>query len=399
MIERPKEHAMNKRLTLATAEAIAIASFTVIVAAGQTPQAPASRLQATGSALQASAQAQRANPEVRSPKPEVRKVWSGPRTPWGDPDLQGTWSTDDMRSVPMQRPEQFAGRAELSDEEFAQRAAAQAKAKQQEANRSTGTAFGFDVGFRAFRQTSIVVEPADGRIPPLTPEAQQRTARVTVQRSTTPASWEDRSFYDRCITRGVLGSALPVIYGNGNRIVQTPGYVAITYEMVHDTRIIPLDGRSHLSPKVHQYLGDARGHWEGGTLVVETTNFKGNTTGAGPNGGGTPASEALRLVERFTRVADDRIDYEVTIDDPQTYTRPWRILLPFTTQPGYQILPYECHEGNLAIANILSAARSEDKAVAEALKKGLPPPASSPWQGNEVNGGAPRPPAEAAPQR
>ncbi len=363
---------MSRRLMSAIAVAVTLAAGVV---SGQTP--------------------------ARTAKTEgASKRWSAPRTPWGDPDLQGTWSTDDMRSVPMQRPQQFAGRAELSDEEFAERAAAQAKAKEQEANRSTATAFGFDVGFRAFRQTSIVVEPADGRIPPLTPEAQRRTADVQRQRATAPASWEDRSFYDRCITRGVLGSALPVIYGNGNRIVQTAGYFAITYEMVHDTRIIPLDGRPHLSPKLHEYLGDGRGHWEGNTLVVETTNFRGNTTGAGPNGGGTPASDALRLVERFTRVADDRIDYEVTIEDPKTYARPWKILLPFTTQPGYQLLPYECHEGNLAIANILSAARSEDRAVEEAVKKGLPPPPSSAWQGNGVNGGgAPPAQAPAPPQR
>ncbi len=369
---------MSKQLASVATAAIAIASLTAVVVSGQTPT----------------------RTPKRSDTPLNAKTgWSAPRTPWGDPDLQGTWSTDDMRSVPMQRPEQFAGRAELNDEEFAQRAAAQAKAKEQEANRSTATAFGFDVGFRAFRQTSIVVEPADGSIPPLTPEAQRRTALVTARRGSSPASWEDRSFYDRCITRGVLGSALPVIYGNGNRIIQTPGYVAIAYEMVHDTRLIPLDGRSHLSPKLHLYLGDARGHWEGSTLVVETTNFKGNTTGTGPNGGGTPASDALRLVERFTRVAEDRIDYEVAIDDPQTYTRPWKILLPFTTQPGYQVLPYECHEGNLAIANILSAARAEDRAVDEALKKGLPPPPSSPWQGNEVNAAPPRPPAEGGQQR
>jgi hypothetical protein len=315
-----------------------------------------------------------------------------PRTPWGDPDLQGTWSTDDMRAVPMQRPEQLAGRAELNDEEFAQRAASQARAKHEEANRSTGTAFGFDVGFRAFRQTSIVVDPVDGRIPPLTPEGQRATALVNRQRNSSPASWTDRSFYDRCITRGVLGSALPVIYGNGNRILQTPGYVVINYEMVHDTRVIPLDNRPHVSSKVRLYLGDARGHWEGNTLVVETTNLKGNTTGAGPNGGGTPLSDEARLVERFTRVAEDVIDYEVTIEDPKTYTRPWRILLKFTTQPGYQVLPYECHEGNLALSNILSAARSEDLATAEALKKGLPPPPPSAWQGNEVNGGGAPPP-------
>jgi hypothetical protein len=326
------------------------------------------------------------------------KAYVAPRTPWGDPDLQGTWSTDDMRSVPMQRPERFAGRAELNDEEFAALAAEQATAKQREANRTTATAFGFDVGFRAFRQTSIVVDPADGRIPPLTPDAQRLTARLTALRASAPASWQDRSYYDRCITRGVLGSALPVIYGNGNRIVQTPGYVAISYEMVHDTRIIPLDKRSHVSNQIPLYMGDARGHWEGNTLVVETTNLKTDTTGAGPNGGGTPLSGATRLVERFTRVADDTIDYEVVIEDPKTYTRPWKILLKFTTQPGYQLLPYDCHEGNLALANILSAARAEDRAVADAIKKGLAPPPPSPWQGNEVlglGGAPPLPPAGA----
>ena len=175
-------------------------------------------------------------------------------------------------------------------------------------------AFRNDVGTRTFRQTSLVVEPADGRIPPMTPEAQARGAAVAAVRRSAPSSWLDRSFYDRCITRGVLGSIMPVIYGNGNMIFQAPGYVTITYEMVHDTRIIPLDGRPHVGKNIRQYLGDARGHWEGNTLVVETTNFLGNTTGVGGNGGGTGTSEALRLTERFTRVAPDVLNYEATID-------------------------------------------------------------------------------------
>ena len=318
------------------------------------------------------------------------KSWSPARTPWGDPDVEGTWSSDDLRGVPTQRPEEFAGRTELSDEEFATRAAANQKTRTQELNRVG--AFRNDVGTRTFRQASLVVEPSDGRIPPLTPDAQQRTAQVAATRRSAPGSWTDRSFYDRCITRGVLGSVLPVIYGNGNMIFQAPGYVSITYEMVHDTRIIPLDGRPHVGKNIRQYLGDARGHWEGQTLVVETTNFLGNTTGAGGNGGGTATSDALRLTERFTRVAADVLDYEATIDDPKTYTRPWKLLLPLTTQPGYQVLPYECHEGNLAIRNILSAARSEEKATEAALKNGVKPPAPSVWQGNFV----PAAPAAAA---
>jgi hypothetical protein len=316
-----------------------------------------------------------------------------PKTPWGDPDIQGTWSSDDLRGVPVQRADEFAGRAELSDEEFAKRDAANKDTRTRELNRVG--AFRNDVGTRTFRQTSLVVEPADGRIPPVTPEAQREVAIRQVQRSSAPSSWTDRSLYDRCITRGVLGSVLPVIYGNGNQIFQAPGVVSITYEMVHDTRIIPLDNRPHVGKSIKQYLGDARGRWEGNTLVVETTNFLGNTTGVGGNGGGTPTSDALRLVERFTRVAPDMLNYEATIDDPKTFTRPWKLLLPLTTQPGYQVLPYECHEGNLALRNILSAARSEDKATEEALKKGLKPPPPSVWQGG-VAPGVPAAQAEGA---
>jgi len=201
-----------------------------------------------------------------------------------------------------------------------------------------------------------------------------------------------------------------VIYGNGNRIAQSPGYVVISYEMVHDTRVVPLDGRPHVNSKVRLYMGDARGHWEGDTLVVETTNFKGNTTGAGPNGGGTPFSDHVRMTERFTRVAADIVDVATTIDDPKTYTRPWTMLLKFSTQPGYQVLPYECHEGNMARRNILSAARVEDKeGAAGSWQDGgggeggnvFAPPSSAPSiRGRYVKAAAPHPlrPSEMGPE-
>ena len=304
--------------------------------------------------------------------------WSPPRTAWGDPDLQGVWTSDDMRGVPLQRQDEYGDRLYLTDEEYAKRVAQNDQARTAELNRVG--AFRNDVGTRTFRQTSIVVDPPNGKIPAMTPEGQRRAAAVARMRAQRPSSWEDRSLYDRCITRGVVGSTLPVIYGNGNRIVQAPGYVAISYEMVHDTRIIPLDRRPHLGSSIRQYLGDARGHFEGDTLVVETTNFT-DKTGTGLNGGGVPHSDGMRLAERFTRVDANTIQYEATIDDPKTYTRPWKVALPLTTQPGYQIFPYECHEGNHALADILSAARSEDKAVEEAIRKGLPLPTSV-WQGN-----------------
>jgi hypothetical protein len=312
------------------------------------------------------------------------KAFTAPKTPWGDPDISGTWSSDDLRNVPLQRPAEFGTRAELSEEEYAKRRAANDEARTRELNRVG--AFRNDVGTRTFRQTSLVVEPADGRLPPLTQEAQREVERRQQQRSNPPNSWTDRSLYDRCITRGVFGSVLPVIYGNGNFIFQAPGVVSITYEMVHDTRIIPLDGRPHIGNSIRQYMGDARGRFEGDTLVVETTNFMGNTTGIGGNGGGAPTSDVLHVVERFTRVAPDMLHYEVSINDPKTFTRPVKLLLPLTTQPGYQVLPYECHEGNMALHNILSAARAEDRAIEEAVKKGLPRPKPSTWLGGLAAG-------------
>ena len=179
----------------------------------------------------------------------------------------------------------------------------------------------------------------------------------------------DFSLYDRCITRGVIGSFSPAVYGNGARIVQTPDTVAISYEMVHDTRIVPLDGRPALSPSIRQYMGDARGRFEGNTLVIETTNFTDKLAI-----GGVRHSEQLRLTERFTRVDPEMIDYEIRVEDPLTWEQPWTLRMTITQQPGYEIYEYSCHEGNIAIKHALLGERAYEKAAAEAAAKGLPPP-------------------------
>ncbi len=313
--------------------------------------------------------------------------WTAPKTSWGDPDLQGTWTSDDLRDVPFERPAQFGTRRYLTDEELADRAKlvdqAQTEivgqgirpksgywARQEGVNAAAAPPQFQEFSRRAARQTSLVVDPPNGRVPALTKEAQEERAAVAKLRNRRPESWMDRSMYDRCITRGVAGSAFPVIYGNGTQIVQAPGVVAIRYEMIHETRIIPLDGRPHASANLRTNMGDARGHWEGNTLVVETTNFIGGRNGVGVNGNGAaPYSEDLKLVERFTRVDAKNIQYEMTVTDPRTYTAPWTVAFPITHEDGYQIFEYACHEGNYAMHNLLSAARAEDLADAKGGSK------------------------------
>ena len=313
---------------------------------------------------------------VAGQKPQV---WTPSKTAWGDPDLQGTWTSDDSIQVPLQRPVNIGDRLTATEDEIAQREAniaRQAQADSQEfagPNARAGTGPPGHWGERARRpskQTSLVVDPPDGRIPALTPDGQRRQAEIAAKRlgatghQRPAASYENFTYYIRCITRGVTGSMFPVIYGNGTQIVQSPGYVAILNEMVHEARIVPLDGRPHAGNDIRTYMGDSRGHWEGNTLVVETTNILPNTTGIGLNGGGTPTSDALRLVERFTRVAEDTINYEVTIDDPKTYTRPWKVAFPITQEPGYSLFEYACHEGNYGLRGILAGARAKEKAAA-----------------------------------
>jgi hypothetical protein len=219
----------------------------------------------------------------------------------------------------------------------------------------------------------MIMDPPNGRIPPLTPEAQNRRIIRGTWGDGPHDGPEDFTLYDRCITRGVVGSVLPVSYGNGNVILQTPGQVVINYEMIHDTRLIPVDGRPHLGANIRMHMGDPRGRWVGETLVIETTNFT-DRTSIGGNGNGLKHTEAMRLTEHLTRISDNFLLYDVTMDDPKTYTKPWTMVLPLIAPPGFQILPYECHEANGAVKYSLSGAREYDNAVKEALAKGLPPP-------------------------
>jgi hypothetical protein len=289
--------------------------------------------------------------------------YRAPRTPWGDPDLQGVWSSDDMSNIPMSRAERFGNRLYLTDQEFAERTTQIQRGVQQSENNADST-FRFDFARRAFRQTSLIVDPSDGRTPAVKPGVR------TMPRGTFgngPLDWvTDFSLYERCITRGIAGSVLRVIYGNGNRIVQAPGVVAMSYEMLHDTRLFYLDGRAHVGSPLRMYLGDSRARWDGEDLVVETTNLTSHTA-VGVNGGGPRHSEQMKLTERFRRVADNILQYQMTFDDPLTYER------PFTLSPldGGRLLPYECHEGNTAISQALSAERYEDRALAEDLARGI----------------------------
>jgi hypothetical protein len=298
------------------------------------------------------------------------KPWTPPKTPWGDPDLQGIYTSDDYIGVGLQRNPQFGDRLFLTEQEIAQREGQIANQSKNDlvetvaSNARAGTGPPGHWGERARRppkQTSLIVDPPDGRFPELTPDARTRfTPQGAGVADPVADSWEDFSYYIRCISRGVTGSIYPVIYGNGTQIIQGPGYVAILHEMVHEARIIPLDKRPHANSNIRMYMGDSRGRFEGNTLVVETTNFLDKKTAVqGGNGGaGPPTTDALKLTERFTRTSPDTIQYEVTIDDPKTYVRPWKVSFPILQEPGYENFEYACHEGNHAMFNSLSGARA-----------------------------------------
>jgi hypothetical protein len=301
------------------------------------------------------------------------KGFTQPRTEWGDPDISGVWTSDAALGIPRERPEKFGTRAMLNDQEYAEAQKADADRVSSSVN-ATG-AFRNDGGWknRSYRQTSLVIEPDNGRTPAFTAEAQKRAAprdRGSFGEGPfdTPA---DYTLYDRCITRGIVGSVMPVVYGNGNRIVQAPGMVIISYEMVHDTRVVYTDGRAPAPSGIRQYLGSSRGRWEGNTLVIETTNFTDQTSIGGGNGNGLRHSSDMKITERITRVDKDELRYEVRVDDAKTYTKPFTISLPLTSPPGYELLPYECHEGNYMLPHSLSAEREEDAAIAADLAKGI----------------------------
>ncbi len=301
---------------------------------------------------------------VAAGKPAApRPPAAAPKTPWGDPDLQGIWTSDSEMGVPFERPSQYGGKQVLEGEELDE-----ALEQRQEQKVTFAPVAGGETGagpthwFESWTgksaRTSFVIDPPDGHVPALTPEAQQRQAQAAALRATHgPAdSYLDRALWDRCITRGVPNAAFPTLYNNNERIVQGPGYVVIMYEMVHEARIVPLDGRVHVGSKIRAYEGDSRGHFEGDTLVVDTTNFHPATNYRGSGG-------TLHLVERFTRTPAG-LQYDVTIDDPHTFVRPWTARLNLT--PQNEMFEYACHEGNYAMHNILSGARAEDATAAKA---------------------------------
>jgi hypothetical protein len=281
-----------------------------------------------------------------------------PRTPWGDPDLQGIWSNATI--TPFERPAALADKEVLTEQEAIELEQQWLKNNNQDRRDGAGTDadvgrayndFWWDRGTRvvAGRQTSLVVDPPDGRVPALTPEGQKRAAERAARGYD---SWENRSLWERCITRGL--PMIPGPYNNNYQILQTPGYVVILHEMIHDARIIPLDGRPHIGQNIRQWFGDSRGRWEGETLVVDTTNFSDKANYRG-------STDGLHLIERFTRINPHTVRYEFTIDDPTTFTKRWTAAIPMarTEEPIYE---YACHEGNYGMVNLLSGARVQEKA-------------------------------------
>ena len=300
-----------------------------------------------------------APPAPAKPKPAA-KPYTPPKTPWGDPDLQGLWPGS--LNIPLQRPASFGERNVLTDKELADRDAAEAK-------RVEG---GHWIEYYpATRQASLIVDPKDGRLPPMLPEAAKRNREMRdglgppslggVEKRAD--SWLDFDLWGRCITKGLIGSMLPGnLYNKGNQIVQAPGYFVIRNEMVHETRVIPLNGRPHLGKDVRTYMGDGRGHWEGNTLVVETTNF---LKDIGMNGiNQALLTDKLRIVERFTRTAADELTYEATIEDPGTWARPWTMHVPYRMDKEYTLYEYACHEANYGLPDILKGARATEAAAA-----------------------------------
>jgi hypothetical protein len=344
---------------------LVIFALSPVAAVAQRPPTAATTPGATGGAAQ--------------PLPQTAAGFVHTKNPGGEPDIHGFWPGVEMVGVPLQRPARFGTRNVLTEEEFEQRA--REIKTEEDSLLAEIDVFTADVTTpcvircptsptphwqetgKPSRQASLIIDPADGRQPPLSAEGQARQAQQQAEararrerlQGREADSHLDRSLYDRCITRGVLGSILPTIYNNGNEIVQAPGYVVIRNEMIHEARVVPLDSRPHLPASMTSYTGDSRGHWEGNTLVVVTKNLNG-MTGVGGNGGGR-SSDRMTIIERFTMLDRNTLQYTATIDDPGTWTRPWTLSFPWKREPVYGMFEYACHEGNYAMRNILSASR------------------------------------------
>jgi hypothetical protein len=293
--------------------------------------------------------------------------WTAPRTSWGDPSFQGTWSSDDMISIPRERPEKFGSREQVTAEEFTERAKADAAFRNRVLNQESY--YSRSWGVRSFGYTSQIIDPPDGRMPAKTADAVPRSTRGSYSGGPYD-DFDDFNLYDRCITRG-LSSLVPspARYGNGIYIAQSPDAFTITYEMVHETRVVKLDGKPHAGDNVRQYLGNSRGHWEGDTLVVETVNLTDKT-----NIGDVQNSTQMKLTERFRRVDPEMIEYIGTVEDPAAFTAPFTYRLMLTKHPGYRVYEYSCHEGNTVVSGGLSGERAFERRVAEAVAKGEPVP-------------------------
>ena len=298
--------------------------------------------------------------------------YSAPRTPWGDPDLQGTYTNSNESGIPMSRPAEFAGKRpeDVTPAEMArvakERAARIEKTAEiiggtEDNNTGAGPKHWYENYTPSNSRAWMVLDPPDYQVPPTTEEAKERAAALRASRHGGDGYYfgpfrgpEDFTSYVRCITRGVPGSMMPAIYGNSYDITQAPGLIAIRYEMVHETRVIRLDNRPHLNGAIKSYMGDARGRWEGDTLVVVTTNY----LEAGAYGG---ASSSLKTTERFTPTGANTIDWSIRLEDPRTWTRPWSFGMLLTRDPEAQVFEYACHEGNEGMRNMLKVARAAEK--------------------------------------
>ena len=318
--------------------------------------------------------AQTPTPAVKATAPA--KAWTVARTPDGHPDLQGFWTNASY--TPLERPDKVTKEFFTKEEALQfEKQFVDTEAEQTEPGTIPDvhydhTQFGLDrslAGYSSSLRTSLIVDPRDGKLPPLSAEGQKRAAERAEARKRMGGPYDavqNLPLGTRCIVMDRMGP--PMLYGNYNnnyQILQTPGQVMILAEMLHEVRVIPLDGRPQLAQDVRQWTGSGRGHWEGDTLVVETTNFNGKNPFRG-------SSENMRLTERFTRMDEHTIRYQFTVDDPATWTRPWSAEMPMKTTIG-PLFEHACHEGNYGLYNILAGARAEEKRAAEAAKKGSKP--------------------------
>jgi hypothetical protein len=303
--------------------------------------------------------------------------WTAPKTPWGEPDLEGRWPVTHLMGTPLQRDEALGPKAFWTDEEMAARlkqAAGRGNAYRdaiESGNFGSALRTGVTDPGTPQRQTSLIVDPPNGRLPELTAEGQRLSARmksswaVSAEEDVVHDAPEDFDTWDRCITRGMPASMFPFRYNGGMDIYQSPGYVVLSLEMVHEDRIIPTDGRRALPAVFRNWMGESRGRWEGNTLVIETGNFNGRTASVNfgilgaPPGNRIPTSGQMRIVERLTRVSPDTITYEITTTDPVVYTQPWTARFPLKLTPEYEWWEYACHEGNRTIRDFISASRAE----------------------------------------